>query len=580
MFVDNMWGFIALFTACALTLALCFHLAVNVLFPKITTLLKSLTKKQGYNFRNGLIDQAIALNSNRGEVQTALVAEFQKLTNNSSYKLSEKFGAFSADMFMTLLQQAGYLLTTFTEWCDDESCRTILKTIAPDGTTLFMSFGFQPNFYEDHKGRPHWKFTDEDANLALLVDEKKNFSYGSQLNIVHAAHLSEADDSIAGLLRCHEESRIESISYKESVFTNSNIGRVKYSSYGPQVYWEKQKINHFTDEQVDSQYAPIKLSYSGEEVACHASDAFNFGVTAMMNKANLFLYGPPGLGKTTMARQLLGRLQRFPDTYCIWLGVDTVSTMISRNGGVQEMVELLQSLGQGMDREPSIYLFIDEAEKLMEETGTGVHSEMATLILELLDGAIRTSIGNVTTCLVFNADPNKLNPRLFRKGRGMLLELGLLDTDRATKFMLSLRDTMDKDMVFDPKQFDKLLTQEQVQTDGQVYAPIGFTTVADVVDCYRAKAVNDTLITAIRAASKPKVYTKPMSAPKPPTPKVASAPLPVVTKPTPQLHVVKGPSPNVVVMTTPGPDLPVAPVAAIPKPKNRHNHNNKGGRRR
>jgi hypothetical protein len=571
MFVDNLWGFIALFTTCVLVMFTMFHLVANVAVPMITKLLKTLSKKQGYNYRNGLLDQAVVLNSERNEVQSAMIAEFQKNSNNSNYKLTELYGGFSADMFNVLLHQAGYIVTTFTEWCEDKTCKTISKLVAIDGTTLFVSFGFHPAGYEDHKGRQKFKFEKEDSKLSVFVDAEKLFTYGNSMNIVHSSHLNEYDDSIAEVLRCFKDSKVEMISYKEPSMVNSRVGRISYGSFGAQINWEGRKINNFTDEMIDSEFAPIKLSYGGEQYNCHASDAFNFATVAMTEGTNIFVYGLPGLGKTIMAEQLLSRLQRFENAYCVWLGVDTITTMLQRSGGVQEIIEVLQNIGHRNDEHSKFYLFIDEAEKLLEDTNTGVHSPSATLMLELLDGAVRKSIGDVTTCLVFNADPTKLNNRLFRKGRGMLLELSLLDADRATKFMLSLRDTM-KGKIFDAKQFDKLLTEEQRQTDGQIYAPVGFTTVADVVDCYRPAAMNDVLLTAIRAADKPKVYSKP-------EPKATAKVTTPVVMPAPQLKAVKVPSPNVVVATTPGPELPLSPKAATPQVQNyKKKHKNRNRR--
>ena len=575
MFVDSLWAFIALFTACVLVMFTLFHLVANVAVPRITKYINSLSTKTGSTFRSALLDQAVLTSGERTEAHNTMIAEFTRLSETVGYKLSSFMDGFSADLFNVLLQDAGYIVTTFTEWCEDKSCKTVAKLVAPNGTTIMVSYSFNSYEFTDHKGREGYKTVDGEYDLKMITDADGKITYGSQLAIIHAAHLDQYDEAVAGILSAHEAAHIVPIIYKESTTTNTKIGRIKFGNNGPQLIWDRQQIKHFTDEQMDAQFAPIELEYAGEQVYCHASDAFNFGTIAMRNGQNLFIYGPPGLGKTTGAEKLLSRLQQFPETYCIWLTVDVIESILSRAGGVQELADCLawtKHMGDEDGKNVKFCFFIDEAEKLLEGSDNGIHSKTATFMLELLDGAVRKIMHNVTTCLVFNADPTQLNTRLFRKGRGMLLKLDLLDAERATKFMVSLRDTM-TDRVFDAKQFDKLLTEAQVQTDGQVYAPIGYTTVADVVNCYRPKEMHDSLLTAIRAANKPKVYEKPK-------PKVT----PEVVIPAPTLKVnPKTPTvaPNVITATTPGPNIPLspAPVAPIPKSKYKGGKNKNRNRR-
>lgn len=449
---------IALLGACWLTALL----IVRIAYPKIDKYLAS---------RKAMTVQAIANTGNA--LNTAFVELFDK---NFTYRKSHS-GMFHVDKFFDMLQAEFPQLEIHTQMCNLQSgpvdpywCTSILK-LGPNIECL-LQYNFDRHEGFDSQRRPVFKF----ANGEPL--EAGPYNVANSLEVLYSGETGEfAHQRIAAL---QHECKVEYVTY-ESPERKIRMYRVRSFNSNYSVSHYELPVPRQSKEYLNMAYCEPEFEFAGETHRLPMSDMVEIMCQTLESGENIQLYGPTGTGKSRLLDQICSDLtHKSKNVICVSL----TPSIFNELGTAEAQASLLMALtGLKESTNAKIVFTIDEAESLLEQSTTGVHTANQAFLLRLMAGDIQLMLG-CSTILAYNADPSKLNSKVFRKGRtSMLVKLLPIKREQGQKLVNYLKSRI-PEKSFDDKAFEKAVSTKNTLPNGEVYAEAGYITLADVYACF------------------------------------------------------------------------------------------------
>lgn len=509
-----------------------------------------------------------------GEYSTkeALLTRFIQEESLTKYKQSNYRGHLSASIFKEALRKLFHVevLSEVCEW-DKRQCAHAVKLVGKHGNTFYLSFNTGIWMWKNDT-RNLFKKVYEDG-LTIETDDDGKFECVQALTLIHGAHIDELTSDLQDLYSALNMAEIERIIPQKSVQKITNVCRFAYhANLGYYLQDTEQHIKMYSEEIVNASYNDMNIDYEGHKQLVTPAQAMEIACVALLNKRNAFVFGKMGCGKTTFARQVLARLEDEPNVRLISIA----PSMIGHLQSPQAQSALVDLLSTKVEVEKFNYetgesetvseqilniILIDEAETLLQKSENGVHTEAQAFLLSMMDGELRDVL-NCQVLFVFNKSKEHLNPVIFRSMRGGLeFHVEPIDMARA-KTLVGLLKLENIQLRFDEKRFHQFITDISLASDGSMYAPAGFTTLADVVSCFTPPELDDAIIAALRGMRIPKVTKKEPAKP------VFKIPTTVTTTPAVDVKPVLAPKQVAPKENTP-PPAP-ADTKAMPSSKKRN----------
>lgn len=371
--------------------------------------------------------------------------------------------------------------------CASGECMYIYKLVSKTGTTFMLQLMSRPINLTDHKNRPNF-FS---ANHVLT--EEDNIAWGC--SVIRSAYIGPTHTDVLNLEEALASCTIEQIVHQDERENTVSITRMMRGMGGYFLKNVAQNIQAYTLNTLQNRYSPVKFTFEGEEHDIPMNRAFPIMLQNIQQGGNTAIFGPPGVGKSSLANIIYRELSR--------VGVAPIiltTSLIKEWKDSGALSQALDCVKSRYNDEHRIVFIVDEAETLLKASPDGIHTEEQTIMLQLLSGDLKESF-NCTTILVFNAKPEVLNPAIFRGGRiGLQCELRPLVAVTASKVADEIRE-MNPELVFDKKKFSKICNAVNTFPDGTVYAQTNEITLADIYTCFTQRDTRRLILEAIRAAA-------------------------------------------------------------------------------
>lgn len=238
-----------------------------------------------------------------------------------------------------------------------------------------------------------------------------------------------------------------------------------------------------TPQEADLMYSDVNIAYNGKDYLKKPSVMMKVIEQAAKEKKTIQLYGTFGTGKTRVAHSLAATLSQNSDNVVIYI----TPSVLNELDTMQNQAMFMDLIREKRESRPetNFFLFLDEAETALKSNG-GFHTKENSFLLQFMDG-VEKSVYNISLIMTFNANPKDLNQALFRSGRaGVIVNMEPITEERAHKLVAYLK-TKYPEKIFQPAQLAKFLNEDSAMRDGTIYAPKGFTTIADVMACFVTK---------------------------------------------------------------------------------------------
>lgn len=381
-----------------------------------------------------------------------------------------------------------------------DACNTILPMRCPaSGETIMISFQeHNTNAFVNHDNNKP-RFKSESLNLKKLYNNY-DIRVITNLEVVMPKSMEGVrHEDIKLLSRIIDNHSLETIKYekkKSSKITTFRITSDKEGNLNIRPTTQPMEIT----PNINLAYEPVSIEFDGEKRDIKMSDAVRLSSEFAIKGMSTFIFGKMGTGKTRLMEYIQNHLQEnYVGVRILVLTASVLENLKSPNG-LQSLVESFKD--DYMDDVVNV-ICIDEAEEALTSDHNGIHSSTSSMLLQMMDGSLQKLLG-CSIIAVFNAEPHQLNKNLFRRGRvGIQMNCTPLTKERAEKFVKQYR--MEKPHLrFSKKMFETLVSEDNVDVSGTVYAPAGTITLADLTKgCFTEPAVQDLLLEAFRNAGTP-----------------------------------------------------------------------------
>lgn len=380
-----------------------------------------------------------------------------------------------------------------------DACNTILPMRCPSsGETIMISFQEHATnafLYSDNKPR----FKSDNLNLKKLYN-KDQIRVITNLEVVMPKSMQGIQhEDIKLLSRIVDNHTLETIKYekkKSSKITTFRIISDKEGNLSVRPTTQPMEIT----PNINLAYEPVGIEFDGEKRNIKMSDAVRLSSEFAIKGMSTFIFGKMGTGKTRLMEYIQNHLLEYYSGVRILVITASVLENLKSANGLQSLIEGFKD--DYLDDITNV-ICIDEAEEALTSDHNGIHSSTSSMLLQMMDGSLQKLLG-CSIIAVFNAEPHQLNKNLFRRGRvGIQMNCTPLTKERAEKFVKQYR--MEKPHLrFSKKMFDTLVSEDNVDVAGTVYAKAGTITLADLTKgCFTEPAVQDLLLEAFRNAGTP-----------------------------------------------------------------------------
>lgn len=423
-----------------------------------------------------------------------LINRYIETTGDSKYAVLMLSKVYVTEKLLAALKQAYPTARMLSQVCDinRKNCEFTYELRSKNGEVFILRFNSEDHRLRDNKERLQFVSNSFEITDYEFTANKVNFVFS--MEIVHGAHIEYHHDDLLDLQDVLTSCEADYINYPVEMLSPVRLHRLARALGGLTVQPYHRDITPQDAEMLNVAYEEVAIDFHGERHSLPMSDAVDWMVSALSAGENVYMFGETGVGKTRLSEEIQLRVVNSdPDTNCIQVTTSMLSD-IKSIGGLDAFVNALQA--QASKGIKNILVF-DEAESALEAGVSGVHTELNSLMLQLLDGSIRRDL-NLTCVLIFNAKPNKLNPIAFRRGRaGVMIELKPLGKERAVKLTKILQGKI-ANKVFDNAMFEKLVTEQNFLSNGTMYAGANEITLADVYACFMDRDTRAILIEALR----------------------------------------------------------------------------------
>lgn len=410
-----------------------------------------------------------------------LISYYQEVTGSHKHKMLDLWGLWSTDHLLRVIKNRYTEVEEMVQWCnlDRTNCSTIIRFKGGNGDVYVVKLVSFHKEYLDPKTRPTFQNNDRFSIESVLRNGA--LAVNPQISLLYGAELKEDDAVLIQLLADFDEASIEEIKYPNDKTNRVWLNRLQIRPYGGLELEEYSMMRRTASEEYfNDAYNPVSIEFNGQDYDIDMDKAIEIGAFSLSKGNNLYIFGSPGTGKTSLMELIQLTLQDYETTSIVNISTEMLEEL-QGIGGEQNIRKALQeNIEQGLR---TIFV-IDEAERVMTSDSQGIHSKESSFVLRLLDGSLQREL-NCATVLVFNARPEQLNSALFRKGRvGMQFELKPLKRNRALNLVKYLKEAL-PDRIFDQGQFERILEQCN-QLPGRLdhYAGVGEITLGDVWSCF------------------------------------------------------------------------------------------------
>jgi hypothetical protein len=426
----------------------------------------------------------------------SLINRYIEVTGDSRYGATSLYKILVTERFLKLLQEKYPGCKVLSQVCDinRKNCEFTYEVRAASGKVFILRFNSEDSHLTDHKDR--LRFIANGFNITDYEFEKDKVNLIHSAEVVHSADQKIDDDDFLDLVDVFEEACVQQVQYPLEMLSPVRLQRLSRTPFGLQVTPYSRDIIPQDAEMINLAYREVQVEFHGEKHSLPMNDAVDWMTSALLAGENVYMFGQTGTGKTRLSEQLQLRLtQQERGANCIQVTTSMLQDIKSIGG----LDAFINALSQSSEKGEKNILVFDEAESALEAGASGVHTELNSLMLQLLDGSIRRDL-NLSCVLIFNAPPSSLNPIAFRRGRaGIIIELQALPKAQAEKFAKVLQSSNNvQNKVFDNKQFEKLADEANFLSNGVMYAGVNEITLADIYACFMDRDSRALLLDALR----------------------------------------------------------------------------------
>lgn len=472
-------------------------------------------KKKAKRLRNFVTSGTLASLAGEYVGIDALMAKFFQDQDETKFRRSTYNSSLSASIFNEMLMKSFSveIVSQICGWRSDQ-CENIIKITGRAGNTFYLMFRTGMHTWASSM-RQQYKMV-EDNGLIPKIDEDNYFEIVQNLSLVHHVDIAQDNPDLEDLYSILSAAQVTYIPVQPSKTMSTNVYRFANGANGYYLQETDQKIKIYSEEMLNKSYVDLPIKYKGQEHTLAPYQAKNIAEIALMNNENVYIFGQMGCGKTTFARQILANLESNHTGVRIISIPPAMLTVLQQPAAQAALIDLLNTkqerfvydYEEGTDTVELVQvkniIFIDEAESLLAQESSGLHTEVQAFLLNMMDGELRDTL-NCQVILAFNREKEYLNPKVFRSKRaGMEFHMTPIPMDRA-KELVKLLKIESPHMRFDAEKFHNFITDITLASDGKMYAAAGFTTLADVVSCFTHPEVDDAIITALRGLNLPKM---------------------------------------------------------------------------
>lgn len=419
--------------------------------------------------------------------------EHESHSNTRTFSFDEKMGKGNL-LYEAFLDQLGSTfdkIEKVQEKGNDDFSTLIYKVTNGEAGVAYLRLSVKSSmmYSQNDKLKPY--YTSENYQLGHYT-YKENASGNDILPVVTFVQMiipvENNDEKILTIDELIDVCMLKSVHYDHVGSSLSSVGKLAFGSRG-EMYIENYPVltskTFISNEEADLMYSDVDIQYNGKEYPKKPSQMLAILEAGAEEGTNIQLYGKFGTGKTKIAYHLATRLAQKHSNEVIFISPSALRELdnIRMQSAFTQMIR--QRIQENENKR--FYLFIDEAETALR-SDNGFHTKENAFLLQLMDGVEKDFL-NMSVILTFNADPKDLNQALFRSGRaGIIVNMTPITAERAEALVAYLKTTDKmKNKIFQPAALAKFLNEDSATVNGTVYAPKGFTTIADVLQCFASK---------------------------------------------------------------------------------------------
>lgn len=400
-------------------------------------------------------------------------------------------GKLSAGRLLAQLEEKFQSLTYKIRECDWKGRRcNIIGQASKNGVEIMFSLIYVTNSVRDNEDRIKYY----SSNFNVAEEEALDLSYS--IEFIYAAGIPKTNEVVQEFERIVSNNEIECVVYPPvETERTATLYRVDETSLGD-MYLSSFRMELATSSSnyLDAAYSKTEIKFGQEQAQLPMSSVVEVMKSTLDLGQNVSIFGAPGTGKTKLTEIMMLDLSKTKKVVVVPAAMMNELTQYNK---LNRFIKMIKE--NTMDED--VVIFIDEAESLLAASENKIHSAATTLMLQLLDSTMSEEI-KINFCLIFNTDPEKLDPALFRSGRmGMIVNLTAILAEQAQRLIPILGPIL-PGKIFDRAKFNSFLNEESALVDGTVYAKEGETSLADVFSCFVEQDHKALVVKLIREAAK------------------------------------------------------------------------------
>ena len=470
-------------------------------------------KKKAKRLRNFMASAELARSANEYAGVDGMMSHFFRNEDETKYRKSNYTGRLAGKILSENLKKF-FTVETLSQVCvwRTDQCENVIKLTGKGGNTFYLYFRTSMEKWKNSV-RELYKKVQEDG-LTIDLDDDDYFEITNSLTLVHPGTIDQDNEDLNDLYAVFNMAEVAYINVPYTPTYSTQVCRFAQSDNGFFLQQVDQPIEYYSDEILNASYNDFNIQYKGEPHMLKPSQARKIAEIALMNGQNVYNFGQMGCGKTTFARQVLAGIKSTEDNVRIVSIPPAMLISLQQPAAQAAFIRLLDTSTEdyAFDYEENRMelkvvrtkniIFIDEAEGLLAQESSGLHTDVQAFLLSMMDGELKETL-NCQVILAFNREKEYLNPKVFRSQRaGMEFHMQPIPMDRAKELVKMLK-IKSPHLRFDQQKFHNFITDITNASDGKMYAAAGFTTLADVVSCFTAPEIDDAIITALRGLKIP-----------------------------------------------------------------------------
>jgi broad-specificity NMP kinase len=425
-----------------------------------------------------------------------VIARFTEAHEHSELAVRSGYQPVLVDYLLERLRGT-FTIKSLSQICNLNStyCNMINHLTDSEGNVFLLGLSWNDRQLFDSKGRLNYIGEQTPSDFSFTGDEGEDrIILSNMAELAFPASLSETHPSLIEILNALKEGEMKSVQHEDKKPNQVKVFKLIYHRVtGYALAESKSTISTLSNRMLDLSYSDVEYDFMGKTHTMSMSKAIPVLIESLKLGENGLVFGPPGVGKSTLLEQLQSRMANNEDIRVIIMTPAQIRELQNSEAKTAFEAALSSTTVKNI-------IFIDEGETLLEKSANGLHTDDNSIILQMMSGGLQKAL-NCQLVIAFNANPEDLNKALFRKGRaGMIMNLKPLPAEKSNALLQEVKKLY-PERTFDKEQYRKLLNEVNTSVDKSTYARAGFITLADLYSAFPHKSKHAAIVRALSNAT-------------------------------------------------------------------------------